>query len=644
MKNDPKLNLYSVLHSIGRLNHKQILGGSLKVTLLALTTILLLSGCEQGSDQKTDVQKVECQEYTTPDSLLSGEKDPIAMDNAKICGTISLWAGSMPKSLNSWLDYNSFSSQVMGLMFEGLVGMHTVENKPVGHLAESWDISEDGKTYTFKINPAARWSDGKAITAEDVQFYYDVIMDEKNLTPIFRVGLKRFERPEVVDSLTIKIKAKTAHWGNFWEAAGLTAFPKHVWKDQDFNKINFDFPVVSGPYKIGELKKDRYLELERREDWWGRSKAFNKGKYNFSNIRFRFMNDRIKTLEALKKGDLDLYPVYTSKIWVKQTDFESVKQNHVVRQSIYNKEPIGFQGFAINLRRSKFQDVQVRKALQMLLNRELMNDKYMFNQYFLLNSFFPDLYKENQNPAFPVQKFDPKAARALLQEAGYTVNDQGIMESPEGEAFHIEFMTAATDLRHITRFQEDLKSVGIQSSIRQLSQSTIRKRLDQFDYDLYWVNWGASRLRDPESMWHSSTADNQGSNNLVGFKNPLADSLIEAQKTIMDMDKRNEILKQLDSILVAAQPYVFLWQADLHRLLYWNRFGTPTYVLDKFNREDAALVYWWLDPEKDAALQSARQNNSALPTEPEEVHWKEPANESADSATANTDDTANSAD
>ena len=416
----------------------------------------------------------------------------------------------------------------------------------------------------------------------------------------------------MVDSLTVKMTAKESHWGNFWEAAGMLAFPKHVWAGKDFNQIRYEFPVVSGPYKIKTFREDRYVELQRRADWWGFHKNWNRGKYNFEKIRYRFMNDQTKALEAFKKQDFNAYAIYTSSIWMKQTDFDAVKKGWAVKQRIFNKEPIGFQGMAINLRKPQFQDVRVRRALSMLLNREAMNEKYMFGQYFLLNSYYPDLWEGNQNPTAPLYKFNPDSARALFAEAGYKVNAQGVLEK-DGKAFAINFITSQEDLRHLTLFQEDLKKVGVVATIEQMSQSTLRKRLDDADFDLYWVNWGAGRLRDPEASWHSATALQKGTNNLAGVQDKVVDSLIDLQKTEFDLAKRNEILKALDNRLAEIVPYVLMWQCDHHRILYWNRYGMPEKVLDHFNREDAIPVYWWLDPAKSAALDQAMKTGESLP-------------------------------
>lgn len=589
---------------------------SWKILAVGLAGFLTACGPEE---KKSESKADDCPAVAQYPSDADGEFDPIADPAAVPCGTIRLWGSAMPKSFNMWEDYNSFSAGLMSLMFEPLVTLHSTEDRPVGILADRWEISADSLTFTFHIDPRARWSDGKQILAEDVQFYYDVIMDPKNLTPIFKVGLSRFDRPVVKDSLTISISAKTVHWANFWEAAGLVAFPKHVWAGQDFNAIRYRFPVVEGPYKISEFREDRYVELSRNADWWGYHKNWNRGKYNFQKIRYRFMEDRTKALEAFKKGDLDAYAIYTSSIWMKQTDFPAIEKGWAVKQQIYNREPIGFQGMAINMRREKFQDVRVRQALSYLMDRKLMNEKYMFNQYFLLNSYYPDLWPKHENPSALNYPFDMEKARALLAEAGYVPGEKGMLQKA-GKPFEITLITASEDMRHLTFYQEALQKAGIRVSIEQMSQSTLRKRLDDADFDLYWIAWGSSRLNDPEASWSSATADDKGTNNLTGVKDLVIDSLILLQKTEFDLVKRNEILKALDNRLTEIVPYVLMWQCDFHRILYWNRFGTPKSVYAKFGREDESVpVYWWFDRSKSESLDSAMKNDSPIAKEASEV-------------------------
>ncbi|MCL2101183.1 MAG: extracellular solute-binding protein [Fibromonadales bacterium] len=582
----------------------------LKLTALLLA-IALFASCEKKSQTNSIAA---CPDTPPVYENATGEFDPIAVPSEAVhCGEISLWGSAMPRSLNMWQDYNSFSISVMSMLFEPLAELHSTENRPVGILASAWEISPDGMSYSFEIDSRAKWSDGQPITAYDVQFYYDVIMNPKHLTPIFKVGLSRLERPEIIDSLNFTVKAKDPHWANFWSAAGMVAFPKHIWENTDFNSIRFEYPVVSGPYEIKQMRVDRSLELTRRASWWGRQKNYNAGKYNFDKITYRFMEDRNKALEALKKGVFDAYPIYTSSIWSQQTDFDAVKKGYVLKNRVFNNEPKGFQGYALNLRRDKFKDIRVRQALSLLLNRELMNDKYMFNLYFLLNTYYPSLWPENQNPNALLYPFAPDSARKLFEEAGYTVNAQGKLAGKDGKPFELTFLNYAEDVRHATKFQEDLKAVGIESKIETVSLSTFRQRIDEFNFDLCWLAWGASRLSDPEASWHSKTAGDKGTNNVPGMQDSAIDSLIEAQKTEYDLDARNEILRQLDSRLTEIVPYILLWQSDNNKILHWNRFGYPKSLYGKFNREDAIPVYWWLDPKKAAILHEAQKNGQTLP-------------------------------
>lgn len=606
-----------------RVNYRVMIvrGVRLAVGVLALGGLFGTFGCDGKSEAEGDrgpelEPVVDVPLGTEP----RGEADPIANPAAVRGGTINLWGGPYPKTLNRWTDNNSFSAAVVGLMFEPLVALHPTEDRPIGILADRWEVSEDNMTFTFHLNPDAKWSDGKPVTAEDVQFYYDTIMDPKHLTPVFRVGMSRLDRPEVIDERTLRVTANEPHWANFWEAAGLVAFPKQAWEGKDFNTINFEFPVVSGPYALHEVKTNRYIMLKRRGDWWGRAQKFNEGKYNFDYIRYRAMEDRNKALEALKKGDFDLYPIFTALIWAQKTDFPQVRKGWVVRQEVLNQEPKGFQGLAMNLRDPKFQDRRVREALCYLLNREQMNEKLMFDSYFLLNSYFPDLFEGNRNPDARLYEYDPAKARQLLSEAGWTPDDRGIL-TKDGEPFRMVLLTAMPDQRHLTIYQEDLRMVGIDASIEFVSAASFTQRVQAREFDMIWAAWGASRLRDPESMWSSEEADHEGSNNITGLKDEAVDALIDRQKNELELAKRNEILAELDNRLTEIIPYVLLWQSDRHRLLYWNKFGTPETVLSRYGGYEDAVVYWWIDPEQEKALDEARRTNADLPKRPAVVKY-----------------------
>ena len=185
-----------------------------------------------------------------------------------------------------------------------------------------------------------------------------------------------------------------------------------------------------------------------------------------------------------------------------------------------------------------------------------MNEKFMYNQYFLLNSFYPDLYPNNVNPEREVTPYDPEKARKLLADAGWKVNQLGKLEK-DGQVFEITFLSAAEDFRHLNLYIEDLKSVGIEAKIEKINRSTLTKRIDNFEFEIFWTAWGASRLRDPESSWYSSTASQKASQNYTGVEDEEIDRLIELQKGSMIWISGSKFSKKLITGWLKSFPISF---------------------------------------------------------------------------------------
>jgi len=207
--------------------------------------------------------------------------DPFASPDAEVGGEISFYLHQSPKSLNYYLDNSFQAAEIFGKLYETLLSANpiTLEDEP--GIAKKWSISDDKLTFTFYLDETARWSDGKPITAHDVRWTYDAIVNPKHLTGPHKLSMERFHPPEVLDKLTIRFKAKTVHWKNLGAAGGFQILPRHAFGALDFNKINFEFPVVSGPYRIGQISEGLFITMERRKNWWGRRFKRNQGIYNW---------------------------------------------------------------------------------------------------------------------------------------------------------------------------------------------------------------------------------------------------------------------------------------------------------------------------------------------------------------------------
>jgi microcin C transport system substrate-binding protein len=549
---------------------------------------------------------------TFPRPGWTNRPDPVASPYAEVGGEVSEFASQYPKSLNYYLDNNFFSAQLFGALYETLLDLNsqTLEYEPA--IARQWTISKDKRTFTFEIDPRARWSDGKPITAADVRFTFDTIMNPKNLTGPHKVALERFEAPEVLGPMTIRFQAKQVHWQNLGAVGGMQILPKHEMAGKDFNNINFAFPVVSGPYRLAELKDGLYAIMERRADWWRRDWPSVQGIGNIQRLRYRFFASRENAFEAFKKGQIDVFAIYTARLWVKGTDSTPFYRNWIVKQNVVNRKPVGFQGFAMNLRHPPFDDIRVRKAMAHLVDRRTMNETLMYNQYFLHRSYYEDLYGPEHPCPNKLMEFDMAEARRLLKEAGWRANPKTGLLEKDGKPLAFTFLTRSpSSNKFLQIFDKALKDVGIQMTIDQKDWSAWAKDMDDFSFDMTWAAWGAGLFKNPEGMWASKEADRQGGTNITGFKDPRVDALIEKQKTEFDVLKRHAMCRQIDQIVYSECPYVLLWNTSSTRLLYWNKFGTPPTVLGKYSNE--SVDYWWYDEEDAADLAEAMADDEALP-------------------------------
>lgn len=552
-----------------------------------------------------------------PPATWQDTPDPIASPYARPGGVLRMAAFQPPKSLNAYIDNNTYTRQIFGLLYETLLWSDPITTEFTPGLARRWSISDDKLTYTFELDPAARWSDGQPVTTEDVKWTFDQVMAPSNTTGSAKVALGVFSSPVIVNARTIRFTAKEAHWRNLLALGTFEIMPKHAYAQQNFNRLDMDNPVVSGPYTLQGIQEHVELRLARRHDWWAQKRPSMRNTLNFETLIFRYYSDNENAFEAFKKGLVDVFAIYSARIWANETIGEKFDKNWIVKRCVRNANPIGFQGFAMNMRRPPFDDLRVRKAIAHLVDRETMNRTMMFNAYFLHRSYFEDLYDSKHPCTNMLYTFDLRRAKDLLKEAGYQLNPKtGILEKA-GKPLTFKFLTRdGSTEKFLALCNAAFRQAGIQMTIERKDFAAWMRDMDAYNFDMTWANWAGTLYRDPESMWLSTEADRPSGNNITGFKDPRVDTLIERQKTCYSNAERNTICREIDSYLTAAVPYVLLWNIDVSRILYWDKFGMPPCVLSKYGDERSLLSYWWYDPETVSELKAAMSTGDIMPPRP----------------------------
>lgn len=510
----------------------------------------------------------------------------------------------------------AFNVEVLGsLVYEGLLGMHPTTLEYMPSLATHWQISPDKLTYRFRINPNARFSDGTPVTADDVVASWDFRMDKTLQSPINQVLYGKVNRPVAESKYIVRVVSKEVNWRNFLTFSGMFIFPAHVLKgltgDSYLKTYNDKLLPGTGPYTLNDddVKKGQSITLHRRKDYWAEKARANVGLNNFDNLNFVVVRDENLQFEMLKKGQLDVFYVLRAKQWVEELNFDNIQRGLVQKRKIFNQAPQVVEGFAFNTRRAPFDDIRVRKALTLLLDRKELIAKIMNNQYEPENSYFADSPYENPND--PKNEYDPQQALKLLADAGWNSRDSQGRLVKNGMPLEIELLyDQKTFEPHLTVYQEDLRKVGINLNLRLITPETNYQMVNDRKFQMSIMAWGGGTSPAPEQNWLSTLADVPNTDNITGFKNARVDELCKQYEQEFDIAKRVPIIREMDGILTNAYQYVLLWTAPYTRIVFWNKFGTPPGYITRTGDYYSIYSMWWIDPAKYAALKDAKSDPS----------------------------------
>jgi peptide/nickel transport system substrate-binding protein len=454
-----------------------------------------------------------------------------------------------PGHLNPLTSSEVPASTVNAFIFESLIEWdnETLAKKP--RLAERWEVLPDHLSYTFYLHKDIPFSDGTPLTANDVKFTFDKVMDPTTDAPHFRNYFQDIKSCEVLDDHTVRFTCSKPYFRHLTMLGGLEILPQHIYGQGDFNRHpNNRKPVGSGPYAFERWETGLQITLTRNERYW-------KEKPRILKRVFKIITDRNAAFEVLQRQELD-YVNLTPEQWV----LKASKPEFEAKFNKYKYYGASYSYVGWNLRRPQFQDKMVRRALTMLLDRTtILETLYYGLGKQVTSEFFVE--SPEYDATIEPWPYDPAQAKQLLDAAGWVDSDQDGIRDKGGVPFRFEMLIRASsweDNEMATVYQENLKGAGIRITIRPLEWATFLERVDTRNFDAVRLGWSGPPIEgDPYQVWHSSQAE-KGSN-FVGFKNVEADRIMDQARLEFDEPKRVALYHRFDAILHEEQPYTFLF-------------------------------------------------------------------------------------
>jgi microcin C transport system substrate-binding protein len=550
--------------------------------------------------------------------------------------------------------FDNFNSVVAGVKGSLATGLDLIYDRLLvsaldevsseyGLLAEAVSHPDDFSSATYRLRSEAKWHDGMPVTPEDAIFSFAAF---KKNSPQFSAYYRHVTKLEKTGDREITFIFDAPGNRELPQIVGqLLVLPQHWWEGTDKNGNKRDIglttlepPLGSGAYRIKEFSPGRNVVYERVKDYWGRDLNVNIGRDNFDELGFEYFRDTTVALEAFRGNKVDWRTENSAKNWATAYDFPAVKEGRVVLEEFPINNFGVMQAFAFNIRRAKFQDPRVRLAFNFAFDFEEMNKQIFFGQYKRIASYFEGTelassglpqgreleILETVRDKVPPELFttaysnpvggNPQAVRGnlreavrLFKEAGYEVRNERLVSSTTGEPFAVEFLAEDPSFERVFLFYKpSLDRLGVTVNVRTVDDAQYENRLRNWDFDVITASWGESLSpgNEQRGYWGSQAADQVGSLNLIGIKNPAVDAMIDQ---VIFAKSRADLVAAthaLDRVLLWNHYVVPQWTYGKVRSARWNRFGHPD-PLPKYGMSAFPTVWWW-DADK-AAKTGSRQ-------------------------------------
>ncbi len=543
-------------------------------------------------------------------------------------GVLKLGTGEAFDSLNPLIINGAPAPGLRGYVYELLLERAADEPFSLyGLIAETVETPDDRSWVEFRINPKARFSDGKPITAADVIFSMELLREKGR--PNHRTYYKKVVKAEAKDEHTVRFTFDASGDREIPLIMGLMpVVPKHAVDPATFEQTTLLPPVGSGPYLVAQVEAGRSITYRHNPDYWAKDLNVMRGRFNPDEVHFEVNRDTNSRFEGFKTGDIHIWSESDPSNWKSLYDFPAVADGRVLKLELPIGTPAGMTAFVMNTRRKPLDDPRVREALALLFDFEWINKNLYFGLYSRTESVFErselssigkpadgserallaphanalkagvldGTFRQMRSDGSGRDRKPLRQALALLKEAGFDLKDGTLVNTATGAPLAFEFLTLTADQeRLVLTYAASLKRAGVALTVRQMEKVQYQKRLDEFDFDLIQFAYPASLSPGNEQSfrWSAAVADQKGSYNYAGIKNPAADAMIQAVLAAKDRDSFVSAVRALDRVLISGDYVVPLFHLKNQWVAVWSQLKRPEVTPLSGYQVDT----WWIVPQ-----------------------------------------------
>jgi microcin C transport system substrate-binding protein len=526
-------------------------------------------------------------------------------------------------SLNPFI-VKGVSAAGISKLYESLT-MHSQDEafSEYGLIAEKIIMPDDRSWVEFKIRKEAKFSDGQAITAEDVKYSFETLTTHEQASPFYAAYYGDVETVTIKNSHHIRFDFKTDQNKELPLIIGqMPVLAKHYWEKVGFGTANLQIPVGNGPYIVESFDAGRSITYKRNPNYWGKDLAVNKGLYNFDRVIYEYYSDNTVALEAFKAGEYDFRVESTARNWANAYTGGLFDKGELIKKEVKHERPSGMQAFILNTRREQLASNKVREALSYAFDFEWTNKNLFYSQYNRTDSYFENSelassglpqgeelailsrYKDKLPAEIFTEEFkvpstekpgslrkNLRVAMKLLDEAGWSVKE-GKRFNSAGQRLDLEFLMFQKDFERVVQpFIKNLERLGITSKITVVDSTQYINRVRTFDFDIMVAGFPQSDSpgNEQREYWSSAKADVPGSRNYAGVADPIIDELVELVISAPNRESLIQRTRALDRVLLRGHYVVPNWYNPSDRIAYRNNLAYP----DVTPKSGVFIDAWW---------------------------------------------------